>query len=253
VKIAESIHRLGRDSIVNSYLVEDAGAVTIIDAGLPGLYNDIPRELAAMGRTVADVRGLILTHGHTDHIGYAERLRRERQKTVWVADLDAALARGEVPNPAKGTGPFRLGPLLGFMWWSMRHGGLRIPKVEVVSTFGDGATLNLPGSPTVIAVPGHTPGSAALHFSSLEALFVGDAFATYAVTTGRRGPQVAPFTADAKVALDSLDRLVDVEAELVLPGHGDEWGAGPRAAVEAVRASAQPPGAGTAAARIDDR
>jgi glyoxylase-like metal-dependent hydrolase (beta-lactamase superfamily II) len=128
VKIARSIHRLGRDSIVNSYLVEDGGEVTIIDAGVPGLYGDIPRELAVMGRTVADVRGLILTHGHTDHIGFAERLRRERKTPIWVHELDLALARGKVPNPAKGTGPFKLGPLLGFIWWSARHGGLIIPR-----------------------------------------------------------------------------------------------------------------------------
>lgn len=236
MKIAQSIHRLGRDSIVNSYLVEEAGEVTIIDAGVPGHYHDIPRELAAMGRTVADVRGLILSHGHTDHIGFAERLRRERKTQIWIHELDLALARGKVPNPAKGTGPFKFGPLLSFIWWSARHGGLSIPEVSAASTFGDGATLDLPGSPRVIAVPGHTPGSAALHVASLDALFVGDAFATYAVTTGRRGPQIAPFTADAVVALASLDRFADVEAALVLPGHGDEWTGGVAAAVEAVRA-----------------
>jgi glyoxylase-like metal-dependent hydrolase (beta-lactamase superfamily II) len=72
MKIAPGIHRIGDQSIVNAYLLEDAGEVTIIDAGVPGYYRDIPRELAAMGRTVADVRALLLTHGHTDHIGFAE-------------------------------------------------------------------------------------------------------------------------------------------------------------------------------------
>jgi len=95
-----------------------------------------------------------------------------------------ALARGEVPNPAKGYGPIKLGPLLGFLWFTIVRGGLRTPKLHEVATFGDGATLDVPGSPRVILTPGHTPGSAALHFPSLDALFVGDAFATYAVTTG---------------------------------------------------------------------
>ena len=81
------------------------------------------------------------------------------------------------------------------------HGGLRTPKLHQVATFGDGATLDVPGSPRVILTPGHTPGSAALHVASLGALFVGDAFATYAVTTGARGPQVAPFPADAGQAV----------------------------------------------------
>ena len=66
MKIAPGIHRIGDQSIVNSYLLEDAGEVTVIDAGVPGYYRDIPRELAMMGRTVDDVRALVLTHGHTD-------------------------------------------------------------------------------------------------------------------------------------------------------------------------------------------
>jgi glyoxylase-like metal-dependent hydrolase (beta-lactamase superfamily II) len=238
MKIAPGIHRIGDQSIVNSYLLEDAGEVTIIDAGLPGYYRDIPRELAAMGRTVADVRALLLTHGHSDHIGFAERLRRQRQVPVSVHEADAALARGEVSNPAKGTGPTKLRPFLGFLWFSSLRGGLRTPKLQEVATFGDGTTLDVPGSPRVILTPGHTPGSAVLHVASLDALFVGDALATYAVTTGARGPQVAPFTADAAQAVASLARLEDVSAGLVLPGHGDPWTGGVQEAVRRVREGA---------------
>jgi glyoxylase-like metal-dependent hydrolase (beta-lactamase superfamily II) len=238
VKVAPGIHRLGDRSIVNSYLVEDSGEVTIIDAGVPGFYRDIPGELTAMGRTVADVRALILTHGHTDHIGFAERLRRDERVPVWVHEMDATLARGEVPNPSKGFGPTRLGPLLGFLWFTILRGGLRTPKLKEVATFGDGATLDVPGSPRVILTPGHTPGSAALHVPSLGALFVGDAFATYAVTTGARGPQVAPFTADAAEAVASLPRLQAVSADLVLPGHGDPWTGGIPEAIRLVREGA---------------
>ena len=75
-----------------------------------------------MGRTLDDVRSIVLTHGHSDHVGFAERGRSERGWPVLVHELDAALARGEVPNPAKGGGPMRPLPLLGFLWWSLRHG-----------------------------------------------------------------------------------------------------------------------------------
>ena len=234
MRIAPNIHRIGSQSIVNAYLVEEAGEVTIIDAGVPGYYGDIPRELTAMGRSIGDVRALVLTHGHSDHIGFAERLRRERSVPVWVHELDAALARGEVPNPAK-SGPMKLAPLLGFLWFGMLHGALRTPHLVEVSTFGDGATLNLPGSPRVILAPGHTPGSAALLVPTLDALFAGDCLSTYAVTTGVRGPQIAPFTADADEALESLDRLERVDARWVLPGHGDAWDGGIAGAVQAVR------------------
>jgi glyoxylase-like metal-dependent hydrolase (beta-lactamase superfamily II) len=87
----------------------------------------------------------------------------------------------------------------------------------------------------VILVPGHTPGSAALLVPTLDALFAGDALSTYAVTTGVRGPQIAPFTADAGQALESLGRLERIEARWVLPGHGDAWEGGVAAAVAAVR------------------
>jgi glyoxylase-like metal-dependent hydrolase (beta-lactamase superfamily II) len=235
MKIAPGIHRISDNSMINAYLVEQGGEVTIIDAGVPGYYRDIDRELAAMGRGPADVRALILTHGHSDHIGFAERLRRERRIPVSVHQADAALARGEVPNPSKGYGPVKVGPLLGFLWFTLLRGGLRIPKLQEVTTFGDGATLDVPGSPRVILTPGHTPGSAALHVASLGALFVGDAFATYAVTTGARGPQVAPFTADAAQAVESLTRLEPISADHVLPGHGDPWTGGIQEAVRRIR------------------
>jgi glyoxylase-like metal-dependent hydrolase (beta-lactamase superfamily II) len=240
MKIAHGIRRLGGDSIINSYLLEEAGEVTIIDAGVPGLYRDLTGELAAMGRTPDDVRALVLTHGHSDHIGFAERLRRERGLPVSVHEMDAALARGEVPNPAKGYGPIKIGPLLAFLWFTLLRGGLRTPKLQEVATFGDGATLDVPGSPRVILTPGHTPGSAALHVPSHNALFVGDAFATYAVTTGARGPQVAPFTADPAQAVASLARLEAISADLVLPGHGDAWTSGVQEAVDQVRRVAAP-------------
>jgi glyoxylase-like metal-dependent hydrolase (beta-lactamase superfamily II) len=237
MQLAPSLHRLG-NGLINSYLLEESGEVTIIDAGVPGYWGDLPTELAAMGRSLDDVRALVLTHGHSDHIGFAERMRRERHTPVSVHELDAALARGEVPNPAKGLGPTRLGPLVQFFLYAGLRGGLRNRPLGEVATFGDGATLDVPGAPRVILVPGHTPGSAALHVPSHDALFVGDAFATKAVTTGDVGPGVAPFTADAEEAVRSLARIEHVEAGLVLPGHGEAWTAGVAEAVRLVREGA---------------
>ena len=232
-QLAPGLHRLG-DGVANVYLVAEGGEVTIIDAGMPGYWGDLPAELAAMGRSLDDVRALVLTHGHSDHIGFAERARRDRQWPVSVHELDAALARGEVPNPAKGGGPIKIGALLSFLWFGLRHGALRTPNLKEVATFGDGATLDVPGSPRVILVPGHTPGSAALHVPAHDALFVGDALATRAVTTGATGPMIAPFTADAEEARRSLARLRDIEAHWLLPGHGQPWTDGVAAAIATI-------------------
>ena len=237
MQLAPSIHRLG-NGLVNAYLVEEGGLVTIIDAGLPGYWAALPGELAAMGRTLDDVRALILTHGHSDHIGFAERMRRERAVIPRVHELDAALARGEVPNPAKGMGPIRPMALIRFLAYGARRGALRTATLGEVSVYADGTTLDVPGAPRVIHVPGHTPGSAALHVAAAGALFVGDAFATIAVTTGATGPRIAPFTADEATALASLGRLEGVDAGLVLPGHGQPWRAGIAEAVREVREAA---------------
>jgi len=60
MKIGPHLHRIGND-IVAAYLIDTEEGVTVIDAGLPGHWRDFQRELAAMGRTKADVRGIVLT------------------------------------------------------------------------------------------------------------------------------------------------------------------------------------------------
>ncbi len=239
MEVAPGIRRIGAGTI-NAYLVEEAGSVTIIDAGLAGCWGDLPGELKAMGRSLDDVRVVVLTRAHSDHLGFAERIRSERGYGIRIQEDDAALARGEVANSARGWGKWRLGPVLRFVLPGLRKGGLRTIPVKEVVTFGDGATLDIPGAPRVIHVPGHSPGSAALLMEAMSTLFVGDALATYSVLSGARGPMIAPFSGDPERALGSLSRLGGLDASLVLPGHGDPWTEGIDLAIEAVRRSHVP-------------
>ena len=235
MEVAPRIHRVGAE-IISSYLVEDGGEVVIVDAGAPADWATLPSVLAAMGRSFDDVRAVLLTHGHEDHIGFAERAR-EAGIPVNIHDADAALARGEEKTARLVVGPYRPIPLLGFLVHYVRSGLIRVRRIREVATFGDGATLDVPGAPHVIHVPGHTLGSAALHFPGHDALFSGDAINTYAVTSGRTGPQLSPFNRDRAQALDSLKRIEDVPATHVLPGHGATWHQGVKSAVTAVRAT----------------
>ena len=236
MELASSLHRLGNDRVA-CYLIEEAGAVTIVDAGLPAYYSDLADELAAMGRTIEDVEAVILTHGHSDHIGFAERMREAHSIPVTVHELDAALARGEVANPQAGTGERKLISMLGFLLYSVRKGALRIRTLGEVSTFTTDGTLDVPGAPKVIHAPGHTSGSVALHSDHVDALLVGDVLSTLGVTSGRIGPQIAPFAADPDEALRSLGRIEEVEAHWLLPGHGAPWTEGVGAAIAAARAT----------------
>jgi glyoxylase-like metal-dependent hydrolase (beta-lactamase superfamily II) len=237
MRLAPSLHRIGSD-IVNCYLVEDAGGITVIDAGLPGHWRELTTELAHMGRSLDDIRGVVLTHGDTDHIGFAERLRRERGVPVHVHELDAALARREVKQSGVAWRPLRVVPLVEFLWYGARHGGLRIPPVTEVVTVNDGVALDLPGAPRIIHVPGHTPGSVAIAVPVVDALFVGDAMTTRHVLTGEHGPQPAPFTLEPDTALASLTTLETVQATWVLPGHGPPWRGGVAEAIRRVRRAA---------------
>lgn len=239
MKIAEGLHRLGSDprATVNSYLVVEGGEVTVIDAGLPAYRRLLVDELAGLGLTLDAVRGLVLTHGDTDHIGFAAWLHRERGIPAQVHTADVDRARKEVTKPSTGWGPVKAGPLAGFLWYSARHGGLRIPAVEEVAPFGDGDVLDLPGSPRVVHIPGHTPGSVGLHVPGVDALFLGDAMTTRNVLTGDAGPRPAPFTLDPSQARASLERIEAVEARRVLPGHGPAWDGGVPEAVRLIRES----------------
>ncbi|QDB78386.1 MBL fold metallo-hydrolase [Georgenia sp. 311] len=235
MKLAPHLHRLGND-VVASYLLDLPEGITLLDAGLPGHWDDLLRELEAIGRPISDVRGLVLTHGDSDHIGFAERLRAEVGVPVYVHTADAHRARtGEKPKTPMG--PARLGPMLGFLAYGLRKRALRTRHVAEVVEVSDGDVLDLPGSPVVVGMPGHSPGSVAVHVPAVDAVFVGDALTTRHVLTGRVGPQPAPFTDDPDEALASLDRLAGLAASWVLPGHGAPWNGSPAGLAAAVRAA----------------
>ena len=236
MQLSPSLYRLGPSSLVNSYLIDDAGLLTVIDAGLPGHWKDLVSEVDRLGRSLGDIRAVLLTHGDVDHVGFAERLRRERGVPVWVSEPDAAEARGQAKKPPAARDPMRLRPMVGFLVYGATHGGLRSTPVSEVETFRPGTTLDVPGAPRVIGLPGHTPGSVGYHVPSLEALFMGDAMTTRSVTTGIVGPALGPFTVDPAMAVASLDHLDGLTAQWVLPGHGDPWTGGVDEALRLIRA-----------------
>ncbi|MEU8394535.1 MBL fold metallo-hydrolase [Nonomuraea sp. NPDC048892] len=233
MKLAPNLHRLGND-LVACYLVDTPDGITLIDAGLPGHWRDLQHELRSLGKSVENIRGLVLTHGDSDHIGFAERLRRDHGVPVFVHAADAVRTRtGEKPKTA--LGPMRIGPTLGFFGYSVGKNGLRTRYVKEVVEIGDGDVLDLPGSPVIIGMPGHSPGSVAVHVPVADAVFVGDALTTRHVLTGRVGPQPAPFTDDPAEALASLDRIAGLKASWVLPGHGAPWRVSPAEVGETIR------------------
>lgn len=237
MQIASGLYRVGAD-IINSYLIVGPDGVTIIDAGLPGYWKPLQAELAAAGKNLGDVRALILTHGDTDHIGFAARLYRNAGIAAHIHAADVERARLKVKKPNAGWGPVKIGPLAGFLWYSAWRGGLRPRPATELQTIADGDVLDLPGSPRIIHTPGHTPGSVAVQVPAVDALFLGDTMTTRNVLTGVTGPKPAPFTLEPAQAVASLDRIEGVDATWVLPGHGPAWDRGVPEAVRLIREAA---------------
>jgi len=225
-EVAPGIHRL-TGGASNFYLVEQSGGLTLVDAGTPGDWKLFLRSLDTLGRRLDDLDAVVLTHAHPDHVGFAERARREGPTSVWVHRDDAAVAQG-----AKlGKGDASLARYLARTEFYrtfislIRGKATKIIPVVQVSTFADYEVLDVPGKPRAVHAPGHTPGNAALYFEDRLAVISGDTLITHNPLTGRPGPQVMPsgFNHDTAQALASLSALEDLNAEIILPGHGDPW------------------------------
>ncbi len=229
MQIAEGIHRLTQ-GVVNCYLIEDGGKLTLVDAGAPGDWGLLVATVSSLGRSLGDLDAVLLTHAHSDHTGFAERARMQARTHVWIHEDDVEMAKtGKGPKNQSSVGRYLLRPeAYRTLFGLMRRKGLKILPIHELSAFGDGETLDVPGSPRVVHVPGHTEGSCALLFEARRALVTGDALATRNPLTGRVGPQIAPdgLNRDSEQALRSIDALTPLPAELVLTGHGEPWTGG---------------------------
>ena len=235
-EVAPGVHRLGNE-MVNFYLVEADGGLTLVDAGLPAFYEQLEAFLRSRGRSVADIDALLLTHAHGDHVGIAGKVRDEGVP-VRIHELDAEQARTAKNHPREGGMPryFRYGATWRLLAMGMRNGGYKVIKLPDVEPFGEGE-LDVPGRPRVIHTPGHSPGHAVFHFAEQGALIAGDALCTWNPLTGRPGPQIMPgaFSFSNDQAMASLERIEGIEAGALLVGHGDPWTAGVGAAVARAR------------------
>lgn len=88
---APGIHRV-EDANVNWFLIEADGGLTVVDAGVPRSWVSLQEALAELGRDAAEIRALVLTHAHFDHVGFAERARTELGIPVLVHENDVPLA-----------------------------------------------------------------------------------------------------------------------------------------------------------------
>jgi glyoxylase-like metal-dependent hydrolase (beta-lactamase superfamily II) len=240
VVVGQGIHRLTQ-GVVNFYLVEDGGKFLLIDAGAPKDWDLLVNTMSDLGRQLTDLEAVLLTHAHSDHTGFAERARTTVPASVWIHQADAEVARTGKPgkNDGRVTSYLLRAEFYKTTFSLIWRGAGRIVPIHEVSTFSDGETIDVPGRPRALHTPGHTPGSAVLLLEERRAVVTGDALATRNPLTGRMGPQIMPsgLNGDTPQALRSLGVLEGIQAETILPGHGDPWKGSPTEAVRMARAA----------------
>jgi glyoxylase-like metal-dependent hydrolase (beta-lactamase superfamily II) len=238
--VAPGVH-LVEDHYVNWYLLEDDAGVTVLDAGLATSWPRLETALTAIGRRLADVAAVVLTHAHFDHLGFAERARSQLGVAVHVHEDDVPLTQHPWRyDHERRRAPYFLTRVKAFPIHAtyLRQRAFWPAPLREVARFGDGdGTLPVPGTPRIVPTPGHTIGHCALHLPDRDAVIAGDAIVTLDPYTARRGPRLVAraATVDSERNLRALGALAETGARTVLVGHGEPWHGGAEAAVARAR------------------
>jgi glyoxylase-like metal-dependent hydrolase (beta-lactamase superfamily II) len=225
---------------VNWTLVVDGDDVTLVDAGYPGDHDDVLASLDQIGRRLSDVRAVLVTHAHIDHIGSIPQLLDQHDMPVLASSTEAAHVRREDLEQA-GTSDVLLNlwrpRMLPWAVHIMRNGAMKDRGVPSATDFGSADTIDVPGRPMPIPTPGHTSGHTAYLFPAARVLLTGDALVTGHMLSAITGPQeiMGFFHHDAAGMEASIDAIAAVDADAIVPGHGPVYRGSPKDAVAELR------------------
>jgi glyoxylase-like metal-dependent hydrolase (beta-lactamase superfamily II) len=141
------------------------GGLVLIDAGIDSEATAIGRAIRDLGRTPADLRAVVVTHFHGDHVGGLAKVRTHTNAETWMHPVDAALVRDGTTIRPLAEGPGRVRSVLARMI-NRRPAKPREP-ITVEREIGDGSAghlaLLLPRDGGVLFV-----GDAATNFARLS-------------------------------------------------------------------------------------
>jgi glyoxylase-like metal-dependent hydrolase (beta-lactamase superfamily II) len=205
------------------YVWRDDDSVTLIDTGVPGSGAEILSAAPHVDR-------IVVTHGHVDHVGSAAELQQATGAPVYAGAGDAAAIRtgSAVPPPV-------------FEDWEVPiHQRVSVglpdasPAVPVARELTDGDVLDFGGGAEILAIPGHTEGSIAIHLPRHGVLFAGDTIAN--VDTLMLGV----FNQDRARTVASFQRMAAVDVETACFGHGEPIPSGAGDRIRQVAATLRP-------------
>jgi glyoxylase-like metal-dependent hydrolase (beta-lactamase superfamily II) len=187
-KIVEGAYLVPLGS-ANAVLLDGGTELALADAGFPDKASLVFDAIRQLGRTPHDLRHLIFTHGHPDHIGSAAAIVQETGATTYMHALDAPFAETGGPfrplNPAPGLLPRTA---YRFVWRPQK----RMEPVRIDRYIADGETLPIAGGLHVVHIPGHCAGQVAFLWQGERLLIAGDVgmnilgLGAFAVAGGRQ-------------------------------------------------------------------
>jgi glyoxylase-like metal-dependent hydrolase (beta-lactamase superfamily II) len=210
---------------VASYLLEAPDGWTVVDPGFDYLPARLAWEsgAAALGLDLArDVTRIIVTHLHPDHVGLARWMQGRSGAPVWMLE-------GEIRNARRVWGS---GDTTEFVRFLIRNGmdeetarrtasssSLSVELPEQLVPLHDGEEIELGGDGwRVIHTPGHSDFHFVMHEKERGILLAGDQLLLRITPNIELWTHTAPRPLERFLA--SIGGLRDLEADLVLPGHG---------------------------------
>jgi glyoxylase-like metal-dependent hydrolase (beta-lactamase superfamily II) len=215
---------LAKGTDVNWVLLREGTDLTLIDTGYPGDLDRVTASIAEIGRRPEDVRAVLLTHAHVDHLGAANHFADRYGVPVYTDATEARHARREFLEQASRLDVAKnlwrpgVAPWLGRV---MRVGVTKDVRIPTAQAFPAQGPLDLPGRPVPVPTRGHTSGHTAYFLPAAGAVATGDELVTWHAVTRHRGPHVLPAFFGHGDTAKAVDVLAGVAADVILPGHGD--------------------------------
>jgi glyoxylase-like metal-dependent hydrolase (beta-lactamase superfamily II) len=154
----------------NAFLIEGDDGLALIGAGFPHKEKAVFGAIRALGRSLGQLKHLIFTHGHPDHIGSAAAIVRETGAKTYMHPQDIPMAES-----GGAFRPMRPAPgLIGMLCPVFFHPEERVEPVAIDQPLNPGEMLPLAGGFELIHTPGHCAGHVALLWRPGRMLFAGD-------------------------------------------------------------------------------